>query len=217
MFVILLLVHLLLSYAPVRAQSVAPVVKTQIKLAEHEISLDKRNENPFVNRIFKYNILLTIAHMYEHNSIDTQVKENQLDKPFSYEFVLKPTELFAFHDSVLPTLQSKPMMNTNAHFNAQEGFKSDGFITGDGVCHLASLINWVAQEAKLDVLAPTNHNFAPIAQVPKEYGVSIWTNPNDRLGSTKQNLYIINTRAYPVRFTFLYNGNDLSVRAFELL
>ena len=99
-------------------------------------------------------------------------------------------------------------MTTNAHFNYQDGFKSDGYLTGDGVCHLASLMYWAAKDAGLTAYAPTSHDFAIINGVPREYGVSIYSVPDDFDTSARQNLYIQNNLNFPVAFIFNYDGFD---------
>jgi vancomycin resistance protein YoaR len=110
---------------------------------------------------------------------------------------------------VLPQFTGKVTQTMNAHFMWDEGFKSDGWLTGDGVCHLASLIYRAAKDAGLETLAPTNHNFADIPEVPKEYGVSIFArNP-------QQNLYITNTFDKPVQFAFTYDGTNLTVKVID--
>lgn len=73
---------------------------------------------------------------------------------------------------------------------ATEGLISDGYLTGDCVCHLASLIYWAARDAGLTALAPTNHDFTTIPEVPKEYGVSIYFTPGAReANAQKKSLY----------------------------
>lgn len=189
---------------------------SQKQLATHEMSLDKRYNNQFVNGVFKDNILLNIAYLdgKVHGAKDINWKD--IEKPLRYEFTLKPGESFAFHDSVLPQYQSKISLTTNAHFNSDEGFKSDGYLVGDGVCHFASLINWVARDANLDVNAPTNHNFAIIPEVPKEYGVAIFDQKNDPSASSEQNLYITNNHNNPVKFVFDYRNDILKIIAEEI-
>jgi len=59
----------------------------------------------------------------------------------------------------------------------------------------------------LTAYSPSNHNFAKINDVPKEYGVAILS-PNP-LG----NLYIINSLDQPVTFNFDYDGENLVVSA----
>jgi vancomycin resistance protein YoaR len=135
--------------------------------------------------------------------------------PSTYEVVIKPGETFAFHDDVNPLYSGKLVATTNAHFNAVEGFKSDGYLVGDGVCHFASLINWAARDAGLTVIAPTNHDFANIPQVPKQYGTSIYYTPGEPSVNQMQNLYVVNNKKKPVRMVFNYKNNNLSVAVYE--
>lgn len=163
----------------------------QPTLATHQISLEQRYEDRWVNNIFKENILLALSR-------------------FNYEFRLEPNQTFAFHDVVLTKYQDKAVKTTNSHFNASEGFKSDGYLFGDGVCHLASLLYWVARDASLETEAPTNHSFADIPQIPKEDGVSILSK------DPRQNLYITNNRSKAIAFKFEYQDSNLKVSAIEV-
>lgn len=189
-------------------------LKTHI-LSEHTISLDKRYGNQFVNDVFKDNILLNLKYMEGKIQRGNGVNWSEITKPFNFEFKLKPEETFSFHDDVLPSYRGKVTKTTNAHFNSDEGFKSDGYLVGDGVCHLASIIYWVAKDAGLDSLAPTNHDFANIPEVPREYGVAIYYYPNQSGENEQQNLYIKNNRKKDVDFAFHYDGRSLTVSVTE--
>jgi len=90
---------------------------------------------------------------------------------------------------------------TESKFIASEGYRSSGFIVGDGVCHLASLINWVATEAGLEVTAKVNHDFRPIPGIPRQYGTSIRYSQSGH-NSQNQNLYIKNNFSFSVEFKF---------------
>lgn len=173
-------------------------------MAEKEMSLDNRYGNSFVNDVFKDNILLNLAYLNGQVTKASDIKWDQVTRPFQFEFKLEPNKTFAFHSDVKDTYKDSLVKTTNAHFNAQEGFKSDGYLFGDGVCHLASLINWAAKDAGLTVEAPTNHNFANIPDVPKEYGVSIYSNPGSTGSNALQNLYITNNQNKPIAFKFEY-------------
>lgn len=185
-------------------------------IAEKEMSLNNRYGNKFVNDVFKDNILLNLAYLNGKVKSVKDIRWEEISKPFSYEFKLDPDRTFAFHEDVQSKYQGKVEKTTNAHFNAAEGFKTDGYLFGDGVCHLASLINWVAKEANLEVEAPVNHNFAPIPDIAKEYGVSIYSNPYSKGSNTMQNLYITNNRSKPVTFKFEYKDNKVKVSVAEL-
>lgn len=172
---------------------------TESVRAERTFSLTDRYPDPWVNDIFRYNILHTLDLMNSK----------------TYSFSLKPGEVFAFHEDVLPQFEGKVTQTMRAHFNYTDGFKSDGYLTGDGVCHLASLLYWAAKDAGLEALAPTNHNFANIPEVPKEYGVSIYYNPAAHASNEQQNLYITNTFTKPVQFAFAINGTNLTVKVID--
>ena len=135
----------------------------------------------------------------------------KVSDPFIYEFRLEPSRTFAFHGDVAEKYNNSLVKTTNARFNAADGFKTDGYLFGDGVCHLASLIYWVARDAGLAAEAPTNHNFANIPDVPKEFGVSIYSNPASKGSNTLQNLYITNNTQNPVVFIFDYDGKKLQI------
>ncbi|KKR49985.1 MAG: hypothetical protein UT84_C0016G0014 [Candidatus Curtissbacteria bacterium GW2011_GWA1_40_16] len=168
---------------------------SRTELASRSFSLENRYDNKFVNDVFKYNILLTVKYMGD-------------------SFTLQPGETFAFHDQVLSEYKEKVVKTTNAHFNYQDGFKSDGLLYGDGVCHLASLLYWAAKDAGLTTFYFANHNFAKINDVPREYGVSIKFMPGDPSGSARQNLYITNDFDVPVTFTFIYDGVNLTIKIY---
>lgn len=185
-------------------------------LAYHEMSLDNRYGNKFVNDVFKDNILLNLAYLNGQVNKATDIRWEEVVKPFNYEFILNPNTTFAYHEDVEDKYKPTLAKTTNAHFNSQEGFKTDGYLFGDGVCHLASLINWVAKDAGLSVEAPTNHDFANIPDVPKEYGVSIYSNPYSRGSNTRQNLYITNNKSKPITFKFAYQDNKVKVSVVEL-
>lgn len=179
-------------------------------LASHQMSLEKR-----YYPVQKENILLNMAYLDGRVRQKADINWNEIQKPFEYQFNLEPGQTFAFHDDVLPEFQGKVVKTTNAHFNSQEGFKSDGYLFGDGVCHLASLIYWVAKDAGLSAVAPTNHNFMAIPEISREYGVSIYNNPSTKGSNAKQNLYITNNKDNPVTFKFEYNGDNLKASVLE--
>jgi len=187
--------------------SISPQFKAvpDVALASHSFSLENRYGNKFVNDVFKDNILLTLNYMDGAVKDKSEIDWNNIEKPFHYEFILKPGEAFTFHDKGLPEYSKNVVKTTNAHFNWNEGFKSDGSLTGDGVCHLASLIYWTAKDAGLTTYVPSNHNFAVIPDVPKEDGVAIMS--PDPLG----NLYVTNSLDKPVAFVFNYDGTNLSI------
>ncbi|HEX6977462.1 MAG TPA: VanW family protein [Patescibacteria group bacterium] len=184
-------------------------------LATHNMSLEKRYGNTFVNDVFKDNILLTLNYMDGKVKAASDINWAEVEKPAKYEFTLKPGEEFTFHDQVLAAYKGNIVKSTNAHFNYTDGFKSDGYLTGDGVCHLASLIYWTAKDAGLTAIAPRNHDFANIPEVPREYGVSIYDLPGDPGSSQYQNLYITNNKEKDVKFVFEYKDNILTISVVE--
>lgn len=183
-------------------------------LATHQMSLNNRYGNSYVNNVFKQNILLAMSYL-RGISKSAPVSWADVDKPFRFILTLKPGQVFAFHDQVLPQFVGKQGFTTHAHFESQEGFLSDGYLFGDGVCHLASLIYWVAKDAGLDAKAPTSHDFAVIPEIPKEYGVAIFYSPDQQATSQEQNLYITNNKDKNVSFVFDFNGDNLKVTSEE--
>lgn len=191
-------------------------VPKPVVMATHTISLDQRYADKSVNDVFKDNILLNLAYMNgqvkDPHSIDWQAVE----KPFSFDIMLRKGELFAYHEDILPEYQGLLTKTAKAHFNAQEGFKSDGYLMGDGVCHLASLIYWAAKDAGLEVKAPTNHDFANIPQVPREDGVAIYFMPGQTSTNAQENLYVKNDLNQDVILSFVYDGHDLTASVEEV-
>ena len=183
--------------------------------SERTFSLTNRYPDPWVSDIFRDNILLTLAHMDNEVSDPAKVDWSAVVKPQSYSFTLNPGEVFAFHEDVLPQFEGKVVKTMHAHFNYTDGFKSDGYLTGDGVCHLAALLYWAARDAGLEALAPTNHDFATIPEVPKEYGVSIYFTPGAREANAQKNLYITNTLNKAVEFAFAFDGTRLTVKVID--
>ena len=183
-------------------------------LARHEMSLENRYQVSSVNKVFKDNILLTLKYMSGQVRSKEDIVWDEIEAPMTYEFSLNPGEKFAFHDDLLAEYADNLVRTTNAHFNLSDWFKSDGYLVGDGVCHFASLIYWTAKDAGLTAVAPQNHDFASIPDVPREYGVAVYVNPYLGTGEM-QNLYIINTREKPVTFVFEYKDDILSLSVVE--
>lgn len=195
----------LTSQVNVKATGNVPVV-----LSTHTMSLDDRYGVKSVSDVFKDNILLTMAYMDGKVSSKANLDWQKVTAPFDWQFTLQPGEEFAFHDQTLAKYAKNIVMTTKSHYNYDEGFKSDGYLMGDGVCHLASLINWAAKDAGLEVVALRNHDFAHIPDVPKEYGVAIFTNPYAKEGGDT-NLYITNNQDKPITFLFHYVDDNLTV------
>lgn len=182
-------------------------------LTQETLNLSNRHPNSFINEVFSYNILLTL--FYLRNGAPQPVYRDEIRKPFHYELTLSPGDLFAFHEDLMEIFLNTKVITTSTHFGASEGFRSDGYLIGDGVCHLASFLNMTAQSAGLTVLAPTNHDFAEIPDIPKVYGTSIYFHPDAFTSNSLQNLYIINNRQKPVVFVFDYDADRLELKIVE--
>lgn len=184
-------------------------------LSTQSMSMENRYGNKFVNDVFKDNILLNIAYLSGKVTKKEDINWDEIEKPFEYKFTLMPNETFAFHDDVLEKYKISLVKTTNAHFNFEDGFKSDGYLTGDGVCHLASLMYWSAKTAGLDTYAPSNHDFAVISGIDKEFGVAIYQTPGNSGSNAMQNLYITNNKKNPVALEFDYKNNELKFSVYE--
>lgn len=172
--------------------------KTEI-LAEHELDLTNRllaspqgGPVEYGSQVFADNILLSLHYL--KGDVEQPLDWNKIREPFEVSFTLEPGEVFAFHSNSLPEFE--PSVTMNSRFFMEEGYKSLAGLGGNGVCHLASLLNWTASNAGLEVTALANHSFAPVPGVPKEFGTSI------RSQSPNQNLYIKNGFEVPVEFEF---------------
>ena len=193
----------------------APKKEPFTPLSSRSMSLETRQYDRFVNGVFKDNILLNAAYLQGTAKKGEKVNWDEVRKPRKYEFKLEPGASFAFHDDIDPKYAQTVVKTTNAHFNAQEGFKSDGYLMGDGVCHFASLFYWAAKDAGLATNQPVNHSFAVIPEFPREYGVSIYNTPENKAVGQAQNLYITNNKAEPIVFSVTYDGEKLTIAVLE--
>lgn len=184
-------------------------------LSERKMSLKTRYADSHINGVFKDNILLTLNYLAGKEIDPKNIDWNAVQNSARYELVLEPGEVFAYHDDVLPEYRGKVIKTTNARFGAGQGFRSSGYLYGDGVCHLASLINWAAKDAGLKVDSRVSHDFANIPEVPKVYGTSIVTTGTSSLNAQMQNMYIENTFDKPVTFVFNYENAELSVSIYK--
>ena len=187
-------------------------VQTQAQkqlLAQHVMPLNDRYPVPSVSSVFSDNILLALNYMTGNVKNSSQINWDTIHKPATYEITLQPGEVFAFHDAILPEFASNKINTTNVDFGGDQGFRSDGYLYGDGVCHLASLMNWVARDAGLEVVAPTPHNFAKIPDIDPKYGTAIYA------GDANQNLYVKNTLDKPVEFVFTYVNDNLTLSIYK--
>lgn len=195
-----------------------PFVQAQAQtqlLAQQGMSLDDRYPIPSVNSVFKDNILLTLNYLTGNVKNSSDINWDSVRKSATYEFTLQPGQVFAFHDDVLPQFAGKSIITTNANFGESEGFEYDGDLYGDGVCHLASLMNWVARDAGLEVVAPTRHDFAKIPEIDPKYGTAIYYAAGDTSANEAQNLYIENTLNKPVQFVFTYENDNLTLSIYK--
>lgn len=182
-------------------------------LAQASLDLTLRNEDSWVSQVMADNILLTLYYLgRETGEASDEIEWEKIREPFSVSFTLKPGEVFAFHQDVFPEFQEKVAKTTGATFHSNEGFKSDSYLFGDGVCHLASLMNQVASEAGLKVTA-TNHDFWPIPGVPQEFGTAIYYLEGNSSGNRQQNLYIENTFDFSVKLALLANKQQIKMVA----
>ena len=187
----------------------------EVVLSELNYSLKNRHDDAFVNEVFVDNILLTLNYLSGEIKVGEKFSWQEVKKYDSSQLILKPGETFAFHDTVDEKYKDKVKITTKAHFNSREGFKSDGYLVGDGVCHLASFLEVAAQKAGLMVEAPTNHNFAKINDVAWEDGVSIFYSPGNALSSAQQNLYVTNTKGKTIAFVFTHKDQGLNIKVKE--
>jgi hypothetical protein len=182
----------------------------QTVLSEHSFSMSNRYKVESINQIFKKNILLNLAYLEGSVNSREDINWDKIESPTQTSFTLEPGETFAYHGDTLAKY-TNVKVTTNANFNASDGFLSDGYLFGDGVCQFASLINWVAQDSGLEVFVPKNHDFAVIPDVPKEYGVSIYVDPSSKGSGANNNLYITNNTNRQIRFHFEYTNGVLRV------
>lgn len=185
-------------------------------LSSQSIMLNERvRGGGFMSDVMADNILLTLSYLNDEPINRFQVDWAQVRRDRVVEFTLNPGQSFAFHEDILPEYDSKVVKTTNSHFNLSEGFKHDGYLPGDGVCHFASLMYWVAKEANLTALAPRNHNFMEIPGIAREHGVAIYFMPGSKTANSNQNLYITNSFDSPVTFWFTVSGNELQAQVIQ--
>jgi len=183
----------------------SPLVEiNQSVLAEKELDLTTRAKSEYVNRIFVDNILLSLRYLAGEEKKAKPDWEG-VYQPFAVSFILEPGETFAFHQTTYSEFD-EPQITMNSKYSVREGYKVLAGLAGNGVCHLASLMNWAAQEAGLEVVAKVRHDFAPIPEVPRENGTSI------RCLDKNQNLYIKNTFDKTVVFTFQTDSKEMNLK-----
>jgi hypothetical protein len=200
--------------SPLVLKSIVKQEKREL-LVEKSFNLKNRYPSLFVNQVFVDNMLLSLRYL-KGEKVKREVDWNRVRQPFSFSFVLRPDEVFAFHNNLLSEFKNESVLTMKSHFIASEGYRSSGFLYGDGVCQLASLINWSASEAGLKVLAKVSHDFNPIPDIPREYGASIKYTEKDSSNSQNQNLYIKNNFSYPVEFSFTVSKSSINLKLFKL-
>lgn len=182
-------------------------------LSTTQMNLDNRAvPGSLMAEVMRDNILLTTAYMRGVITDPQNINWENVRKPFTYSFELKPGETYSFQKDALPEYQNSIVKTIDVNFAGQDGFKHDGYLMGDGVCHLASLFYWAALDAGLEAKAPTNHNFAVIPEIPREYGVAIYSMPGNPEANANQNLYIKNDTSGLIKFVIKYDGKNLETK-----
>lgn len=156
----------------------------------------------YVSQAASDNILLALHYLAK--TVPKQgeaIAWAQARQPQLISLELNPGEMFAFHPETLSKFQGKSVKAVQTNFYRSDGYVADNGLVGNGVCYLASLMNWVASEAGLAVTAEVDHDFFPVPNVPPEYGTSIFYTPGSS-ASQDQNLYIENTLDVPVYLVF---------------
>ncbi len=193
------------------AQLISETNYAQTELSSRTMSLDNRFGYNLPENAYKDNILLNLAYIHGSVKSKSDINWDKLKQPKTIEITLEPNQLFAYHDLIDPIYNGENIKTVHTNFGAGDGYKYSDGLYGMGVCHLASLIHWAALDAGLESVAPTNHDFFPIPEVPKEYGVAIYSSPESVTASQKQNLYIKNNFNTKVTFKFDFDGNNLKV------
>ena len=183
----------------------------QNELSSRTMSLNMRFGYDLPENAYKDNILLNLAYIHGSVKNKSDINWDNLKQPKSVEMTLLPGQLFAYHDIIDPKYNGQNIKTVNTNFGAGDGYKYSDGLYGMGVCHLASLIHWAALDAGLQSEAPTNQDFFAIPEVLKEYGVAIYSSPDSKAASMKQNLYIKNTFDTPVIIKFDFDGDNLKV------
>ncbi len=189
--------------------------QAQDELAARSMSLNMRYAYELADNVYKDNILLNLAYLSGEVKSKNDINWDTLRQPFTMQFSLEPGQRFAYHDLIATEYKDNVALAVHTNFGAGDGYKYSDGLYGMGVCHLASLIHWAALNAGLESIAPTNHDFYTISEVPKEFGVAIYASPDSTAASAKQNLYIKNTLNSKVTFRFDFDGVNLRVRVLK--
>lgn len=186
-------------------------VYAQTELSSRTMSLDNRFGYSLPENAYKDNILLNLAYIEGVVKSKSDIDWNKLKQAKTIEMTLEPGQLFAYHDIIDLKYNKENIKTVHTNFGAGDGYKFSDGLYGMGVCHLASLMHWAALDAGLESIAPTNHDFFPIPEVPKEYGVAIYSSPDSIAASAQQNLYIRNNFNTKVTFKFDFDGDNLKI------
>lgn len=193
-----------------------PPMPKNVDLSSREMSLENRAmSGSYMNSVMKDNILLTIGYIRGVVTSPSDIDWEDIRKPFNYAFDLKPGQSYAFQKDAIPEYKDSIIKTIPVNFGGSDGFKNDGYLMGDGVCHLASLFYWAALDAGLQATAPTNHDFMAIPEVPREYGVSIYSTPGEVAANAQQNLYIKNNTENTIKFEITYDGEKVEAKISE--
>lgn len=191
--------------------SAPSVPQAQVELGSASMSLNNRYGYDAPENAYKDNILLNLAYLSGEVKSKQDIDWDKIRKPFILQFSLEPGQSFAYHDLIDPPYKDSVAVTAHTNFGAGDGYKYADGLYGMGVCHLASLMHWAALNAGLESVAPSNHDFAVIREIPREYGVSIYSSPGSFAASAKQNLYIKNNLDSRVDFRFDFDGDNLKV------
>lgn len=184
--------EILAGQAPVAGQE-GELVENPGILAVETLDLSNRYPVESISEGFKENILIALGFLNSSNLAG---------------LILQPREVFAFHNKgILLEFKENKIITQESDFTTNTGYKVVAGLGGNGVCHLASLMNKAANKAGLTVTAPTSHSFAKIPGIEAEYGTSIST----RNSPERQNLYIKNNFDFAVQFKFFLVGDNLSL------
>jgi len=209
---------LLTPATPLAVPLVMPIAQSQLEKYQYEVistkvlSLKVRHPDKTVNDIFSDNILLNLHYIKgdindlktgKANAGENMINWEKIREPFDFSVTLKPDETFAFHDDVLPEFKDEKIISGWTEFSYNDGYKQVDGLYGNGVCHLASVLNWLGITSRLEVTAKVNHDFFPVKGVPQKYGTSILYMGG--YSSQMQNLYIKNTYSHPITLVFNIN------------
>lgn len=216
------------SFVPIDAGIVMPsfdepksnATTNSIVLSSAFLDLTKRVPDRTVNEIFADNILLNL-HYIKGDVADVSIEPirgqnwkpiwEKVREPFAFSITLNPGEVFAFHNYVLPEFEGRKLKASWTQFSSWEGYKTYAGLSGNGVCHLATLINYVATKAGLKVTAPTRHDFFLVNGFDRTFGTSIYYGAGGYTAEV-QNLYIENIFDIPIAFIFSSYGERVGLK-----